>query len=131
MQTRKRQDVKEYRETLRKLSAVSGISVVCPNTGDIVLAPGPPPASLEDNPGVSTVVSFSAGDEGPPAYPRHPSLATLDGDDVQEYITLKTGTASLSHEGTSFYLRLGCLCKHGKWHIHSMGKNNAIVLIYY
>ena len=42
-------------------------------------------------------------------------LETSASDDVEtelaHYITLNTQTASLSHEGTSFYLRFGCLRK--------------------
>ena len=36
----------------------------------------------------------------------------IEKEEVQEYIILKHGTASMSHEGTSFYLRLGCLGKY-------------------
>lgn len=34
-----------------------------------------------------------------------------EGDDVFDYINVHSQTATLAHEGTSFYLRLGCLCK--------------------
>lgn len=35
----------------------------------------------------------------------------LEHDDVMNYIAINTRTASLSHEGTSFYLRFGLLCR--------------------
>ena len=46
------------------------------------------------------------------------SLFTLDNevnDDVVEYINLRHQTASLSHNGTSFYLRIGSLGTWSTW----------------
>ena len=42
--------------------------------------------------------------------------------EVAHYIALKTQTASLSHEGTSFYLRFGCLSK-----LYSSPDNNKVL----
>ena len=41
--------------------------------------------------------------------------AFYDEDRVYEQFVLMEQTATLTHEGASFYLRLGCLCK---WHSH-------------
>jgi len=57
----------------------------------------------------STALSSVGGDDG---IGDCTSLFTLDdevSDEVIEYINLRHQTASLSHDGTSFYLRLGSL----------------------
>ena len=50
-------------------------------------------------------------------YRSKPSGESLSNDtsvdeDVVNYIRLNTQMASQAHEGTSFYLRFGCLCKY-------------------